>query len=300
MLEGMMGKNLKSTFIVVLLLLGASCSKDEQVEPVDIMAVTPQLRSIQDQADRMGRDIQDQIQRQMTAAQIQLAREQREVSFDLMKLTDIKDQKKLTLAGKYFALMDFQLFKESENYENTSLALFLSDSKELFPKELKLKSSMRKDKSFNLYAIAIALAAVNPDRTAPANSFLDIIFHGLSSRNNDLINANKDKFLFLLQLRHNALYDLVIQFFDKTPISLTRKFTVTGKGLELETIVKLHQLLLQADETRERLTKQGIKLVEYKKRRKKLTGMKLKIHKSVKANVADALVDIHRHIKENY
>ena len=142
---------MKIVFILSLLILGASCSKDERVEPVDIITDSPQLRSIQDQADQMSRDIQNQIQRQMTAAQIQIAQEQREISFDLMKLTNIKDPKKLSLAGKYFALMDFQLFENSENHESRSIELFLSNTKSLYPKKLKLKYSMRQDKSLNLY-----------------------------------------------------------------------------------------------------------------------------------------------------
>jgi hypothetical protein len=295
-----MGKNFTTTFILILLMGFSSCSKDEQIKPVDIMAVTPQLRSIQDQADQMGRDIQDQIQRQLTAAQIRLAVEQREVSLDLMKLTNIKDKKKLLLAGKYYALLDFQLYTNSEDYTDKSIKIFLKDTSSLFPKKLTLKSSMRKDKTFNLYALALTLHTINPDRTAPVESFLDIIFNGLASESNELIIKNKEKFLFLLQLRHNSIYDLAIQYFDKTPISLTRRFTVTGKDLDLDTVKELHNMLILADQTRNRLKELGFKLDEYKNRRRKLKAMKLKIHKTVKTDLANALVDFHRHVKENY
>ena len=171
---------MKNIAYFILSFLLVSCSKDETIKPVDIMEVTPELRTIQDQAEqlgRLGRDIEGRVQRTLTAAQtaaqIQMAAEQRDVNLELMKLTEIKDGKKLLLAGKYFALLDFQLYQNSEKFEYQSVKRFLKDTVPLFPKELTLKNAMREDKSFNLYALSIAMDAVNPGRTMPAQTLRD-------------------------------------------------------------------------------------------------------------------------------
>jgi hypothetical protein len=300
---------MKKIYLFSFLILLSSCSKDEKIQPVDILEITPQLRSIQDQADQMGRDIQDNIQTTLNEAQARLLAEQRDVSLQLMKLTSIKDIKKLKLAMKYFALFDFQLYENSEDFEFKSVQLFLADTKTLFPTSLELKQSMRKDKSFNLYALAIAMDTINPNRTAPAESFMDLVLLGLSKEatqmgsNNEtaqLIKDNRNQFKFLLQLRHNALYDITIQYFDKTPLNIFKRFTVTGENLDLETIENLHKMLILADLTRDRLKTLEIPIQDFKNRRNKLKAMRLKIHKSVKTDIANALIDLHRHIQENY
>ena len=59
-------------------------------------------------------------------------------------------------------------------------------------------------------------------------------------------------------------------------------------------------MLILADTTRDKLKELEMPIQDFKDRRGKLKAMRLKIHKSVKTDIANALIDLHRHIQENY
>lgn len=289
-------RSLQYIFLAILLLNFAACKDDEAIAPVNLLEASPDLRAIEDRANQIGEDMQRDFQNTLTQAQIDMALAQRPNQLELMKLTSIKDPKKIELAIKYLSLFEFQLYSNAEDYDLKSLENLLNETEGFFPDKLELKESMRCDKQFKLYALSIVLDTVNPNRDAPYYSFYDIILRELDTQT----RKNKERLIYLLQLRHNAIYDLIINYFDKTPISFTRKFTVTGKGEKLSTIKFFHEKLIQADQTRADLSDRQITPKSYKNRLKKIKGMRLKLDPSLSQELSDALIDLHRHIQENY
>ncbi len=345
-----MQKTIIFHFIFLLLF---SCSKDEKVQPVDILSSNPELQEMQARSESIEdeikitigetrkeiekairkemenaqRAIKEEIEKAQEQAKIEILTEQREVNFELMKYAEIEDPQKIRLASKYFALLDFQFRKDGQNYEMESVQAFLSESNEffpdlsytnihsnggfIFPSQIKIedksfKHSMNKKSRFNLFALSIAMDIINPEN--PRNkSFYDLIIEGLGSdagevyetghkNANELIMANADKFIFLLQLRHNALYNAVIASLDETPFSFFKRYTVTGEGMSLEFVQTLMIMLKSADKTKLALKDLGVSPIDYKKRVKKLKRISLKLSDELDPKVAKALSDLNQYI----
>ncbi len=115
----------------------------------------------------------------------------------------------------------------------------------------------------------------------------------------ELIMRNADKFVFLLQMRHNALTNAVINSLDDSPFSFRSKYTVTGKGMTLEEVKRLSEMLKKANQTKADLSYLGVELIDYRDRQSKLKAIKLKLSEKIDEDVRLALIHLHNMIKNN-
>jgi hypothetical protein len=288
---------------------------------------------IKDEIAKAQAEATERIKKEIAAAQMsakaQFLSEQREVSLELMKNANIADTKKFKFAMKYFALMDFQIKNSTNNHDFDSIQLFLEDTKNMFPKldyinvntndgpfypsHVKIKSDSFKylledKKDYDLFALSIAMDVIFPESVNPDKSFYSILKAGLNSQVNsfsagkaanveELIMRNADKFVFLLQMRSNALINAVINSLDETPFSWRSKYTVTGEGMTLEEVEILIEMLKKSNKTREDLHYLGINVIDYRGRIDKLKAMKLRLSSNIDEDLRQALMQLERTIK---
>jgi hypothetical protein len=327
----------QSLSLICLLFLSVSCNnKGKKVEPVNIMNTSPELQKLQADADQSVIEIKEgarAIQEKIEAATVSSLKSKRKMSFSLMKAESITSPLKFEYAATYFALMDYQIQECTRNLDQTdlralSLGQLFSEIESLLPKDYKktlkkeskvsdyldIKPSHFKDllrgkkENYNLAALSILMDFKTAENKV---SIYEIILESVSSisrqevTNNpivEMVRKNYTKAIFLLQLRHNALYDLALYKLGGININPAKGFKIKKTSLSINEIMMLLDGIKKADETYDYLSLYAIEPVQFRTRRKTLKAMKVKSKKKnpIAPKKLKLLVEISEHANNNY